>query len=94
MVSLYRSEFLVLLIVCLSCVVFQATSHQVGFYGAETDLYLYYARTAQALHHGAIWIDDFHPPLYGWLLGILALTPSSPAHSRRGFFCPCFRIWP
>jgi hypothetical protein len=78
MTTILRSTIILLLTACLTCVVFLTVHHKVGDYGAETDLYAFYWPTANALEHGRIQMDDFHPPLYGWLLGGLTLSRIVP----------------
>jgi hypothetical protein len=73
-----RNGLLAVLLVSLICIIIVIFGHHAGDYGVETDLYLFYAPTAQALHHGQILIDDFHPPLYGWVLGVLTMTGIFP----------------
>jgi hypothetical protein len=76
--TLTRLVILVALPACFACVFYLTLNHRVGAYGVETDLYLFYAPTAQALENGQIKLDDFHPPLYGWLIGLLTLTRLFP----------------
>jgi hypothetical protein len=76
--TILRATIVLLLTACVSCVVYLTWQHKVGDFGVETDLYSFYAPTAQALENGHIKLDDFHPPLYGWLLGLIAMTHVLP----------------
>jgi hypothetical protein len=73
-----KKEFLLVLVACFACLVLMSVKHEVGDYGVETDFYSFYAPTAQALERGEIVIDDYHPPLYGWLIGLCTLTRIFP----------------
>jgi hypothetical protein len=78
MTTLIRTLCLVVLLACFGLVVYLTIHHQVGDFGLETDIYTFYAPTAQAMQQGRIQIDDFHPPLYAWMIGLLTMTGLFP----------------
>lgn len=52
--------------------IFVLPQRTVGYYGVETDFYAFYGPQAKAALRGEVFVDEFHPPLFGWMIAGLS----------------------